>query len=261
MHPMATVFDATGIPARTFPSRRRLSDEPWHFVLPVGVAGDASILAVQNQAFFDTDSVAVELWDAEGGLQSSLGVYPGRPHHLIDGLARYPVVFGRQLALAPWGDVIVISPTDRYEINAYTKDGTLARIVRRAHVPRPPTRAHVEAFIERQIAAIPSEMMEARAGERRLWEAVPVAEHIPPIASVMADALDHLWVEEYEVPGVEAPQALWTVFDPAGRILGFVETPDGLEVYEIGEDYILGVTQDEFDVEYVQMWSLERSGG
>ena len=35
-------------------------------------------------------------------------------------------------------------------------------------------------------------------------------------------------------------RALWTVFDPVGRILGFVETPDGLEIYEIGEDYILG---------------------
>ena len=258
MHPTVTVFDANGIPARTFPSRRRLSDESWHFVLPAAVAGDASILAVQNQDFFETDSVAVELWDAEGGLRSSLGVHPARPHHVIEDRVRYRRIFGLQLAVEPWGDLIVISPTDRYEIHAHAKDGTLARIVRLAHVPRPPTRAHVEAFIERKIAALP---MQARAGERRLWEAVPVAEHMPPIASVMADALHNLWVEEYEVPGEEVPGVLWTVFDPAGRVLGFVETPDGLKIHEIGEDYILGVTQDEFDVQYVQMWSLERSGG
>lgn len=33
-----------------------------------------------------------------------------------------------------------------------------------------------------------------------------------------------------------------------------------LEIYEIGEDYILGHTRDEMDVEYVQVWPLDRSG-
>jgi len=44
-----------------------------------------------------------------------------------------------------------------------------------------------------------------------------------------------------------------------GRVLGFVETPGGLSIFEIGEDYILGSTTDEVDVEYVQLWELGRS--
>ena len=32
----------------------------------------------------------------------------------------------------------------------------------------------------------------------------------------------------------------------------------GLDVFEIGEDYILGRVMDEFDVERVQLWALER---
>ena len=57
------------------------------------------------------------------------------------------------------------------------------------------------------------------------------------------------------------PGSLWTVFDPEGRVLGFVETPEGLWIWEIGEDYILGRADDELGVESVQLWPLERRGG
>ena len=43
-------------------------------------------------------------------------------------------------------------------------------------------------------------------------------------------------------------------------MLGFVETPAGLDILQIGEDFILGRVKDEFEVEYVQVWPLERSG-
>ena len=59
----------------------------------------------------------------------------------------------------------------------------------------------------------------------------------------------------------ERPGSLWTVFDPEGRVLGFVETPEGLRIWEIGEDYILGRADDGLGVESVQVWPLERSGG
>ena len=60
-------------------------------------------------------------------------------------------------------------------------------------------------------------------------------------------------------PTVSIGGLLWTVFDPEGQALGFVETPDGLEIDEIGEDYILGWVEDELGVESVQLWPLERA--
>ncbi len=88
---------------------------------------------------------------------------------------------------------------------------------------------------------------------------MPVGEHLPAFSSIMSDALEHLWVEEYEAPGEERPGVLWTVFDPEGRVLGFVETPEQLEIYEIGGDYILGkAVSEELEVESVQVWPLER---
>ena len=76
-----------------------------------------------------------------------------------------------------------------------------------------------------------------------------------------ADAAGYLWVREYDFPNEARPAPLWTVFDPDGRMLGLLETPRGLSVSEIGEDYILGVARDELGVESVQLWPLRRSGG
>ena len=111
------------------------------------------------------------------------------------------------------------------------------------------------------MSRVSSEDADYRAQMRRDYNAVPVAERLPVFTSVIADALDHLWIEEYEVPGEEREGVLWTVVDPGGRVLGFVETPDGLETYEIGEDFILGRVRDELDVEYIQVWPLDRRGG
>ena len=96
---------------------------------------------------------------------------------------------------------------------------------------------------------------------RRVFGSVPLAMFFPAFSSVMGDATGYLWVEEYEFPREDRPGVLWTVFDPTGRVLGFVETPEVLQIFEIGEDYILGKTEDEFEVEYVQVWPLERVGG
>ena len=150
----------------------------------------------------------------------------------------------------------MITTTSRYELRAFTRDGVLARIVRRGHEPRAPNEAEIEAEIQ-------TKALIAQAGSeptRRPYRS-SVAEHYPAFASVMSDVVDHLWVREYEVPGEERPGSLWTVFDAEGWVLGFVEMPEGLEVFEIGEDYILGHYRDELDVEYVQVWPLERSVG
>ena len=226
---------------------------------PVAVLRDGSILTSPTPAFYGTD-VQVELRDAEGGLKSSLGTHAGMERHFdVENLIVYTVIFGRQLIQEAWGELSVVTPNTRYEIRAFAQDGTLARIVRRDHVMRTPTDAHVERYIEDRIPG--TAYPEAQAREREGFGPVPVSDHLPAFASMMADALDHLWVEEYEAPGDEVPGVIWCVFDPDGKVLGFVETPEGLLIYEIGEDYIVGRVRDEMDVEFIQVWPLERVAG
>lgn len=255
--PFMTVFDPDGNYERSFRPER---SEPGVAggLIAVAVTPGGAILAGPNR-ISNLSVAVVELWNADGELLGSLGTHAGKERiHDVENSIIYDVIFGRSLLHQPWGDLIVVGPNTRYEIKAYAQDGSLARIVRRDHVTRAPTRAHVEAYAEASVARIPT--AEERESALRSRLSRPVAEQFPAFASVMSDAQGHLWVEEFKPPGEELPGVIWTVFDPEGRALGFVETPAELEIYEIGEDYILGRTRDELDVEYIQVWLLDRSG-
>lgn len=255
-----SVFDSEGNFGRSLKLETNDEDPMGFYVFPAAVTAAGSILAGQAPDIFDR--VRVEIRDAEGRLQSSLGEHPGIETHRVESVSAsgrmitmYEVIFGPSVAQVPWGDLVIHTLGDRYEIKAFAEDGTLARIVRRDHAARPPTAEEVADYIDEQVSGYPDDIA---AEQRGRYESVPVAENMPAFTSVMVDKVNHLWVEEYELPGEERPGSLWTVFDAQGRVQGFVETPDGLGIFEIGGDYILGLWRDELEVEYVQMWSLER---
>ena len=166
-----------------------------------------------------------------------------------------PMILGYWVIRRPWGDHFIVGTNRRYEFRVFALDGSLVRIVRLDHELRTPTRAHVAAEIDRRAGPGDSESVVRR---RRMFREAPVAEYLQAFYHVTTDALDNLWVREYEAPGEDMPGRLWTIFDPEGRVLGHFETPEGMGVYEIGEDYILGTVRDEMDVPTVHMWSLER---
>ena len=89
-------------------------------------------------------------------------------------------------------------------------------------------------------------------------EDMPLLETFPAFGRVLTDSRGHLWVEDYQLPGASPPP--WTVFDPEGRVLGLMDLPPDLNVFEIGEDYLLGTASDDFGIERVQLWPLDRSG-
>ena len=258
--PTVSVVDPTGEVARRFRVQKQ-TELRGDAMRPVAVLRDGSILTSPTPGFFATDTdVLVELRDAEGEPKSSLGTHAGMERHFdMESRTVYTVIFGRRLIREAWGELSVVTPNTRYQIRAFAQDGSLARIVRREHVMRTPTDAHVERYIEDMIPSMADP--EAQASERERFERVPVNDHLPAFASMKADALDHLWVKEYEPPGEESPGVVWCVFDPEGRVLGFVETPEGLLIYDIGEDYILGRVTDEMDVEFIEVWPLERVAG
>ena len=256
--PIVSVVDPAGELARRFPVQEQ-TELRGDALRPMAVLRDGSILTSPTPGFarMAADTVVVELRDREGGLKSFLGTHAGMERHFdVENLTIYNVLFGRQLIRESWGELSIVTPNTRYEIRAFAQDGSLARIVRREHVMRAPTDSHVEGHIEARVSRIAD--AETQARERERFAPVPVSEHLPAFTSMMADALDHLWVEEYEAPGEEVPGVIWCVFDPDGEVLGFVETPEGLLIYEIGVDYILGRVRDEMDVEFIQVWPLER---
>lgn len=250
-----SVYDSEGRFGRSF---RLLREE--RFRVTWSVRADGTILAT---AYAGGDDLAIEIWNGDGTFAVSLGKFPFREVYRLSGGPEggrggvAVVAYSLDLAAGLWGDLAFVGVTNRYEIKAFRVDGTLARIVRRDHVPRATTSRDRDHYVEQQLAMwadLPDRLNDIRKGA----EATPLAKTFPAFRSALGDAAGHLWVREYDIPGEARPAPLWTVFDPGGRVLGFVETPKGLGVLEIGEDYILGRTMDELGVESIQLWPLER---
>ena len=260
-----SVFDSDGNYGRSFVLQSG-EEASWRRPRPIAVRADGTILSINDPE--DADTAVVEIWDADGALSASLGTHPGREVIVTtneQGSRELKMtVYSRELVTGQWGDLVVASHTTRYEIRAFRGDGTLARIVRREHVLRAPTQADLEPYIEEQLAmyaTIPDLPPAIAEQARKSLGSTPLAKTFPAFSTILSDAAGNLWVREYDFPREERPAPLWTVFDPEGRVLGFIETPQGLRIGQIGEDYILGHYRDELDIEYVQMWPLERSEG
>ncbi len=78
-------------------------------------------------------------------------------------------------------------------------------------------------------------------------------ERFPVLSLLRTDSLGRIWMRAFAWRDSDSA-VRWLVFESTGRVLGTVTTPAGLQVYEIGEDYILGVERDEADAEGIVMY-------
>jgi hypothetical protein len=97
-----------------------------------------------------------------------------------------------------------------------------------------------------------------RTTVRAAIDKLPPPEPAFGVRLIRVSQAGHLWVRS-NAPG-NGPIA-WRVFDLAGKQIAAVSTPPRFEIHEIGRDYLLGVSRDEFDVEFVQLFRLEGAAG
>lgn len=98
-----------------------------------------------------------------------------------------------------------------------------------------------------------------RAGWNRYLRETPFPDRMPAYRRLLVDGLGNPWAERYRPPW-ESEQSSWYVFDDQGVWLGEVPVPDGLWVFEVGADYVLGLRRDELDVPFVVTFPLHRGG-
>ena len=260
-----TVFDSQGNYGRVFGMQDRVRIFV-DAVLPGGLVLASRTAPSETSGDGLSRSRSIyEIRGPEGEPGPTMGSFPGSEYYsppVDDGVMVIRIPFSRDGFDVPWGDDVIVGSNDTYEIRVYSTDGTLKRIVRREHDLIPITRAHLDAHIERLVAGLPEpERAARRREEQEEFRDVELPNTHPAFRRVLADEVDHLWIQEYTLPGEAGPNPVWTVFDPEGHVLGFMDTPAGLRIFEIGEDYLLGYATDELGVEYVQLWSLNRSQG
>lgn len=144
--------------------------------------------------------------------------------------------------------------TEHFEVRAYDPRGTLLRIVRRVAEPLPVTREDVDRFKLQQLDGVSAgPVRDHWAG---MFDAAPVPQAMPFFDRILVDPSGHLWIKRVLPPAEERP--VWSVFTSDGALLGDVETPPGLTVFQIGRTFVLGVWQDDLNVEHVRLHRLER---
>ena len=83
---------------------------------------------------------------------------------------------------------------------------------------------------------------------------LPLPEIMPVFSRLLIDDAGWLWAELYRFE-VLAP-VRWLVFSPNGEGVGSVDMPPDLHLWQIGQDFVLGVWRDELRVEYVRRHAL-----
>lgn len=187
----------------------------------------------------------------------TVGWYPNREVRVGADGRTAPYFLGPRAALVTDGEHLYAGRSDRYEIRVVRPDGTLARIVRKAHdfveVDAGIREAFGRAYLENFRG---SPEFDGGRTSRMLREA-PYGEVVPAFWRFFLDPDGYLWVEQYDFPGAPVPG--FDVFAPNGRWLGPVEAPPGVTgVFEIGRDHLLAKREDELGVEYVDLYELER---
>jgi hypothetical protein len=259
-----TVFGADGPPGRDFVVPPVDGIETLRFPRFEGTLDDGSMVlfSVTAPGLEPVDGpvripVRVAVTTPAGELVGDLGDHPGQESYMqvsenAISVWRNPV--SRGYVLAPAGAEVVVTSNERYELKLWRRDGSLARIVRVTEPPRIMTDDLRQAEIRHRVDDVPEE---AKAGMRRSFEVLPFPDTVPALGHVLADRSGHLWVQPFRLAHDEGPDD-WIVLDPEGRAVARVALPGGLNVHEIGDDYVLGHATDDFDVEYVQLWPLHR---
>jgi hypothetical protein len=162
-----------------------------------------------------------------------------------------PNPFGRAASFALGADRIYLGTGERLEVLAYDRDGALVRVIRGPDVDLSLPTALLDEYAESDLDE-PDRIMLDRAVEAEI--ALP--DSVPAYTDLRLDPLDHLWARRFQRPNERVDR--WGVFAPDGAFLGHVAMPPGLDVQQIGDDFVLGVTRDELGVARVVVHTLRR---
>jgi hypothetical protein len=204
----------------------------------------------------------------DGGGPDTIASYPGSELAYVDvgpqpafgggtasGPRAYAPLFAATTRLAgggrTWRVVVGDQATAAYDV--FHESGSLARRVRWLAGGRTPAPEDVEQaesrFLDRRASN--------RAGARRALDALPEPARTPVFGDIRVSRDDHVWIERYALPSEASAQ--WWIFSDSGRLVASIAIPTDLEILEIGSDYVLLRATGAFDVERIELRTVERN--
>ena len=199
--------------------------------------------------------VPLLLFDMEGEQIDSIGETRGHEQYVSgEGSSRTGgPLFARTSHIAALGQRIYRGSSEMMQVEELDTSGNLVRILRVPDYPLELTEARIAAEREALIERF------APMGGQQLFENAPAAETRPAFADILVDPSGAVWLELYRGESEQNQPEEWLVLDADGTWLGAVEIPDRFNVVDITMDAVLGVWEDELDIEHPQVLRLTRS--
>lgn len=169
-----------------------------------------------------------------------------------------PVPFLPRLEVSVFGDRVAVGATRAYEFNVFDSGRRLQMVLR---VPRTPVLvddAIRQRWIGDRLAGVEDPAL--RRERRVALENLPLPDTLPYFDSIRLDSEGYLWVSESRVT-TTGRASEWVVYDPLGHTAGVATLPPEFTVFEIGPDYVLGISEDELGVEILEEYALIRGAG
>lgn len=205
---------------------------------------------MQPQPTVYWDSLPTLRYSREGALLDSIGEFSGMDTYSTETRAG-SLTFGRFSSADVASGRLYMTDGGRYEVRVYVPDLGWTEVYRASLEPRPVTDATLEEYLRPLLTRVET------PEQRRLLTEWPHAENLPWISRLVVDASQNIWVREYQHRYDPSPER-WGVFSESGRWLGRMVMPIGFSPKEIGVDYVLGTSQDEFGVQRVLEYELSR---
>ena len=272
------VWDRRSRRISAFTSDGQLAREIPSHMLPAGLTADVLIGQMEDGSLLF--GAEVEPGPQKTGVQrSTLTVYllnrdltirqtisvPGREVEVVASNVpgrwiTYEIPFARETFAAVGRDRFYIGSNDRFEIQQRGLDGRSNGLIRHRMGDVPLTRADANRLEKETLSEL--DESEKRRAENivRLFRDLPLPPLRPAFSKMLVDAEGNLWVAEWVSSFVSANRnpMHWRVFTPDGRLLADARLPSGLQPFEIGNNYVLGVSRDDDGVEYVHVYTLRK---
>jgi hypothetical protein len=237
---------------------------PGRPISPLGRLTDGSLVVLfgstrsfEGVSGIVTDTLDLARYSANGGFLGIIGLVAGGEAVVEAGVGPMQLAFGHPGPTVSVGDSAVFTRRgDGFEVGILSPEGRLVSIYRKVHERARVTDGLIERYRETRLSAVDQAF---RSKIAKVLATMPYPETMPAISNLVVDREGNLWIEHYRSDGDERI-GTWTILDSEGRWLGDVDLPAGLEVFEIGSDYVLGVLRDELGVEFVRNHHLDKPG-
>lgn len=170
------------------------------------------------------------------------------------GISNMNAPFGADRLAIARDDIVYTGNGVEFDVAIYTRAGSHVRSVRVTEPRTPLDEEHIAIWENtlRNPRLTPEQLIRIEG----IIAEQTYPEFLPAYSALLLDREGNLWVERYRLRRDDAQE--WCIFDPDGRWIAEALTPAGLEIHEIGADWVLGVWRDENDVEFVRLHRLTR---